>query len=229
METGDRIRAARRKVGITQKALGEKLEMTQQQLAQYENGVRNPKPETLRRIAEALDVHPVALMDLDSMTIEQLSMLLDETVARYYEAKTKSDKKSEPLNNEANAALDEEIHRIQAACKTIQSEIDVKKQQKTESTPRRFPLVDNRHLVPYDSIDWDQVETELRRDHPELFEYEESINRLTAAFDKLNTDGVAEAVKRVEELTEIPRYQRKGIMKRSKAALYILDEMNKEK
>lgn len=32
--------------------------------------------------------------------------------------------------------------------------------------------------------------------------------RLNAAFDKLNPDGQAEAVDRVEELTEIPKYQR---------------------
>ena len=56
MDTGKRIKEIRKANGITQKELSEKLGTSQQNIAQYENGKRQPKFETLRRIAKALDV-----------------------------------------------------------------------------------------------------------------------------------------------------------------------------
>lgn len=56
MTTGQRIKEARKKAGLTQKELGQRLGVTYQTLAQWENDHRNPKPETLERIAEALGV-----------------------------------------------------------------------------------------------------------------------------------------------------------------------------
>ena len=52
MTTGERIRVARKNAGLTQKLLGEKLGVSYQTIAQWENGLRNPKFETLRKIAK---------------------------------------------------------------------------------------------------------------------------------------------------------------------------------
>lgn len=62
MTTGQRIRAARKNAGLTQKELGEKLGVAYQTLAQWENDLRNPKYETLQRIAAALEVSASDLM-----------------------------------------------------------------------------------------------------------------------------------------------------------------------
>lgn len=56
MTTGQRIKAARKASGMTQKELGDKLGLSFQSIAQWENDLRNPKMETLERIADALDV-----------------------------------------------------------------------------------------------------------------------------------------------------------------------------
>lgn len=56
MTTGQRIKLARKSAGLTQKELGQKLGITYQTVAQWENNLRNPKHETLMRIAEALDI-----------------------------------------------------------------------------------------------------------------------------------------------------------------------------
>lgn len=56
MTVGERIRNARVQKGLTQKELAAKLDVTQQGIMQWENGTRHPKPDTLRRLAEALDV-----------------------------------------------------------------------------------------------------------------------------------------------------------------------------
>ena len=67
MSIGENIKNARKKAGLTQKELAEKMGSTQQNLAQYESGKRNPKLETLNKIAGALEI-PVSLLtsSLDS-------------------------------------------------------------------------------------------------------------------------------------------------------------------
>lgn len=54
MRTGEKIREARKTAGLTQKELGTRLEVTSQNIIQYEKGRRLPKPATLRRIAQAI-------------------------------------------------------------------------------------------------------------------------------------------------------------------------------
>ena len=117
MTTGQLIKAARRKAGMTQKELGAKLGVAYQTLAQWENDLRNPKLDTLQRIASALGV-PV--QDLIS--------------------------------------------------------------------------------------DWEAVDKE---EFKRVFIYGEGIkDRIDAALDRLNDGGQAKAAERVEELTEIPKYQK---------------------
>lgn len=57
MEIGERIREARKKCGLTQKQLAEKLNISYQQIGQYEKGTRRPKSENLQKIADALGVN----------------------------------------------------------------------------------------------------------------------------------------------------------------------------
>ena len=54
MEIGERIKLSRKKAGLTQKELGELLNVSAAMIAQYENNLRNPKFETLDKIANAL-------------------------------------------------------------------------------------------------------------------------------------------------------------------------------
>ncbi len=55
MTTGQRIRAARKRAGLTQADLASKLGIPYQSIGQWERDVRNPKYETLQRIADALE------------------------------------------------------------------------------------------------------------------------------------------------------------------------------
>lgn len=56
MTIGERIKEIRKKKGLTQKQLGEALGVSYQTIAQWENNLRNPKHETLRKLAAALDL-----------------------------------------------------------------------------------------------------------------------------------------------------------------------------
>lgn len=117
MTTGELIKAARKKAGMTQAQLAEKLGISYVGVSQWENDLRNPKLDTLQRIAAALGV-PV--QDLIS--------------------------------------------------------------------------------------DWEAVDKE---EFKRVFIYGEGIkDRIDAALDRLNDEGQEKAAERVEELTEIPKYQR---------------------
>lgn len=56
MTIGERIKEIRKRKGMTQGELAEKIETTPQNVSQYERGIRNPKYKTLSKIAAALDV-----------------------------------------------------------------------------------------------------------------------------------------------------------------------------
>lgn len=62
MATGEKIAKARKEAKLTQKELGEKLGVTAQSVAQWENNLRNPKFETLAKIADALQIPVYELM-----------------------------------------------------------------------------------------------------------------------------------------------------------------------
>lgn len=56
MTPGERIKKLRKEKGMTQKELAKKLGISASQIGNYENGYRNPKLSTVRKIAEALEV-----------------------------------------------------------------------------------------------------------------------------------------------------------------------------
>ncbi len=56
MVVGKRIKEIRKSKGISQKQLAGILEVTETMVSQYERGLKNPKIETLQKIANALQV-----------------------------------------------------------------------------------------------------------------------------------------------------------------------------
>ena len=56
MTTGERIKAARKRAGMTQQDLADRLQISYVGVSQWESGRRNPKKGTLERIAEVLNV-----------------------------------------------------------------------------------------------------------------------------------------------------------------------------
>lgn len=60
---GRRIREIRESIGMTQGELGEKIGLNGDRVQKYENGVRKPKSELLKKFASALGVETLALAD----------------------------------------------------------------------------------------------------------------------------------------------------------------------
>lgn len=67
MTVGERIKHYRLKRGMTQKELADKMGIRPVGISQYESGKRIPKPETIKRIAHALDINPYYLQEGKSL------------------------------------------------------------------------------------------------------------------------------------------------------------------
>lgn len=146
MNTGEKIKLARRKAGLTQKELGEKLKVSQAMIGQYENGKRNPKLQTVRKIADALEINLFDLID----DFEQYS---PEEIAQDFRERIKEGAEITKNAAESTASAISEMAKVGLALS-------------------------------------DEAKETLLLHH----------------YDKLNRSGKFEAIKRVEELTEIKKY-----------------------
>lgn len=82
MSIGQHIKEARLKAGITQAELANKLGIAYQSIGQWERGLRTPKIETLRKIAEVLGMDVNWLMN--GQTLEQRDQGMKDYVARRF-------------------------------------------------------------------------------------------------------------------------------------------------
>ena len=80
---GERIAKERKRLGLTQNDVAQKMGISYQSIAQWENGLRNPKPETLKRIAEAMDIPVNRLAEIK--TIQEKDMFFGELAIDFLE------------------------------------------------------------------------------------------------------------------------------------------------
>lgn len=79
MTIGERIREIRKSRGLTQRELGERLGLSYQSIAQWENNLRKPKSETILKIATALGVRYEDIVGIETFdTGEELLARLKE-------------------------------------------------------------------------------------------------------------------------------------------------------
>lgn len=83
MRSSEKIKNARLQAGLTQKELAKRLGTSQQNIAQYENGKRVPKIETLQKIAKALKVSVNELRSDNEMMYEKLSADIADSMASF--------------------------------------------------------------------------------------------------------------------------------------------------
>lgn len=83
---GNKIKQIRKQAGLTQKELAKQLGTTQQNLAQYENGKRKPKIETLQKIADALDIKLSELISLNDAIGSTLEVIEENRIIHVYSA-----------------------------------------------------------------------------------------------------------------------------------------------
>ncbi|MGL5330196.1 MAG: helix-turn-helix domain-containing protein [Peptostreptococcaceae bacterium] len=75
MNTGDRIKIARSKIGMTQKRLGELINKSESSIRKYESGYTTIPIDVLSSIADVLDITIGDLLECDNHSDESLSLL----------------------------------------------------------------------------------------------------------------------------------------------------------
>lgn len=187
MTTGELIREARKKKGLTQRELGELLGMSDVGVAQWEKGLRNPRLETRQRIAKALDIDVTALMS-DSEREDYFELFGTE-------------------QERVQLALAEIKRGIVSKTKKAQEYGGIATQEK-----KRGWAIDMAHemadkfYVPINSI-----LAEICLDNiPELApgEAHSKTNEILELLDMLNADGYEAALRHIRELVQIPDYKK---------------------
>ena len=100
MKTGEMIKHARVKAGLTQSQLAEAVGTTMQNISQYECNIRNPKAATLKKIAAALGVSWYELLSDDPH--EQAQGIIDDVFSRMQKSIATNgpmQKASDPINS----------------------------------------------------------------------------------------------------------------------------------
>lgn len=142
MTIGERIKAVRKRKGMTQNDLAIALHIPYQGISQYERGTRNPKYETVKRIAAALECDVSELLT----SHEESEMIIQKVLG--------------------------DLEKIPGS---------------TNLRPATMSESQKMSAVTFRSVD----------------------ERIAFFFSRLNDDGKEVAADRVQELTEIPKYQKK--------------------
>lgn len=90
MTIGEKIKYFRNMRGISQETLGQLAEINSATIKKYEYGIRNPKPDQLLKIANALGISINVFMNFDIETISDVLSLMfkmDEQLDLKWEAK----------------------------------------------------------------------------------------------------------------------------------------------
>ena len=207
MTIGERIKKIRQEKGLSQKELGKKLNVSQQMIGQWETGKSNPKIETLRRIADTLKVGLWEIVELDQMDLDTRIQEIKKMVAL--------------LTPEGL----EEFERLTIESLNENQESIQKEQEEAAKKAPRAYIIENGKRV---EVDKPIKFTSPSRSHAQTEAYElfhsllseewimsqeqettaVQLKKILGAYDRLNIAGRKEAVKRVDELTELPRYTR---------------------
>lgn len=111
MNTGEKIKMLRKRAGMTQAELANRLGVRDAAVAKYETGrVTNLKRETIAKLSEVFDVSPIYLIDDDIIEIETTSIDTVKRNARlqYY------DRKMSEIENVFSELTDEQRKKVLA-------------------------------------------------------------------------------------------------------------------
>lgn len=198
MTIGELIRDARKKKGLTQKELGERLEVSDVSIAQWENGIRNPRFETRQKLAKALDIDIAELMsetekqdffDLFGTDAERVGFAL-------VKLKERMEVKVRELREYGGIATPA---RRRAWALELAKELAENYHVKEESILKEIGL----DGLPEESI----AEISLADDYQEVGENQiaDSIVHLLMS---MNSTGCKAALRHIQELSKIPDYKK---------------------
>ena len=193
MSNGELIRQARKRKNWTQGDLAKALGITHVNVAQWENGTRNPKIETLDRIAEALDIDPLDLMDGN----ERLSYI-------------------EQFGSTANR-IQNAIQELLEILQVKKEDAEFCGGFVTSTCKRKWTLDALDEIAPKNHVSKEQLRAELGLDNNRIdfndkedwSQQEKIVQEIGHILKKMNATGQTAVLRHANELSKIPDYQKK--------------------
>lgn len=179
MSIGENIRNLRKKSGFTQKQLAEKVGVNEVTIRSYEAEKYNPKMNTLTKLCAALDCKITDLIDEDSKKYYRMFDYTEEYEQQQREEAARKAPKAFITKNGKRVEVDNSVKFTTASRSHAQTEA--------------YDLLHS--LLSEDWVMSQEQETTAIQ-----------LKEMLGAYNRLNNAGRKEAVKRVDELTEIPRY-----------------------
>lgn len=189
MTTGERIRAARLRSGMTQRELAERLKISSAGIGQWENNVRNPKLSTLQKMAEVLNVNYQDLLGDDKKTPEPFVCvnLLDKEKADEILKELESVKSEAEANGSPFTDTQRDEWIINRVQKAMQDD----------------PGLDLRTL-------FNRISERIgHTTSTSIDETDQLVQEIVEIIQTMNLDGRMAALHHVRELSKIPDYQKK--------------------
>ncbi|WP_296035343.1 helix-turn-helix transcriptional regulator [uncultured Gemmiger sp.] len=187
MTIGEHIRDQRLRQGLTQKELGERAGIAEPTIRRYELGKLNPKIETVEKIAKALGISTLDLYD-DPFPVRSLNLRRESALTDMFSMfLTKI--KIALYYGDSLRPIDEEINSfVSSSMQWYAKTYNISKKFLQEYAPDYL----KERFCEY---------LDLRRITPETKPILNLVNLL-------NEEGQKIALERVQELAEIPKYQR---------------------
>ena len=199
MTIGEKIRAIRKEKGMTQKQLADICKMADSAIRKYESGQVVPKMEMIERIANALGVPAVQLMNRNlqmQMEVDGVNRILFRAQEKYRLAEESGADKTEL------EGISEVITTAQELLAEIsgEKELHASAEQQTQAALARAEAL-SQHQQGIDK-------KEPTFETPEHREREENSKLLLTLFDEFTTEGQREVLNRVRELSFIPGFRK---------------------
>ncbi|MCM1154246.1 MAG: helix-turn-helix domain-containing protein [Roseburia sp.] len=212
MNIGDNIRECRKKAKLSQKELGKKLGVSQQHIAQYERGKRQPKIETLRKIANALGVS-IDYLKTGKSTDELWKEIMKDVYKSSIGQNIREQREKQGLTQKELADYTGLTEATVQECEESKDlpPLEIIKKISLFLAININKIVEDLSLYPGLEEDMKQNPSSYFLDYGKFLEACERTAKnqeklLLEDYRKLNSLGQTEARKRLNELTEIKKY-----------------------
>lgn len=200
MTIGEKIKNARIKSGMTQAELANILGIPYQSISQWERGLRNPKYDTLQKIATALDT------PIDSLFSE-------ESQAQYDKRETLGNR-IKRLRKAANLTQKQFAKKLGVSVDTIQQYESGKRVPQINMIEKISDSLNIESIELFTGKPQEKLDREAEQEVQKAWEDLEEVfwgefSEILFYYKKLNDHGKSIAVERVAELSKIPDYQKK--------------------
>lgn len=211
MTIGVKIKKLRKYAGLTQRSLGELSGTSETTIKQYELGKRQPRIEQIKKIAKVFDFPLYLLLD-DNFELENVALEMKRArPVNSYEMAEPPKPFTGPLsqykNNDNSLYIDPDLQKLYE----IARQKAHNREKLTDEEEQILIGIPGKMRNKYDdplSFENSYSFASSEEEYEALLKQRQKQGEdfLLSNYRKLNETGQAEARKRVNELTEVPRY-----------------------